>query len=111
MDLVRNPGLLLPLRPDTVPQAPYLTLLTGHPSGQHPLTKALLVKIPSPVPLPLPPGTPLKSYLQPQIVHRLTAPRHVSTTSSPPSPPVSERQACFRIAFTLQTHCVYILQL
>ena len=38
VDLVREPGMLLPLRPDTVPQAPYLTLLTGHPSGLPSLT-------------------------------------------------------------------------
>ena len=33
VDLVREPGKLLPLRPDTVPQAPYLNRLSGHASG------------------------------------------------------------------------------
>lgn len=33
VDLVREPGMLLPLRPDTLPQAPHPNLLTGHPSG------------------------------------------------------------------------------
>lgn len=35
VDLVREPGKLLPLRPDTVPQAPYLNRLSGHASGSH----------------------------------------------------------------------------
>lgn len=33
VDLVREPGMLLPLRPDTVPQAPYLNRMSGHASG------------------------------------------------------------------------------
>lgn len=89
VDLVRGPGMLLPLRPDTVPQAPYLTLLTGHPSGQQPLT-----------PPPPAPDSPLKSSFQAQMVHWLTVAHYVSTTSSPPSLPVTERQACVSIAYT-----------
>lgn len=33
VDLVREPGMLLPLRPDIHPQAPHPNLLSGHPSG------------------------------------------------------------------------------
>ena len=34
VDLVREPGTLLPLRPDTIPQAaPYLNRMSGHASG------------------------------------------------------------------------------
>lgn len=34
VDLVREPGMLLPLRPDTIPQAaPYLNRMSGHASG------------------------------------------------------------------------------
>ena len=36
VDLVREPGMLLPLRPDTIPQAaPYLNRMSGHASGTH----------------------------------------------------------------------------
>ena len=35
VDLVREPGKLLPLKPDTAPhQAPYLNRMSGHASGQ-----------------------------------------------------------------------------
>lgn len=64
VDLVRDPGMLLPLRPDTVPQAPYHTLLMGHPSGLQPQpltpTHPHLASI---FPFTLPhPQTPAKYY-------------------------------------------------
>lgn len=34
VDLVREPGMLLPLKPDVNPQAPYLNRMSGHASGE-----------------------------------------------------------------------------